>query len=426
MAKILLLELNEFNLDLLTNESQRLGLQNIQKMLHMHASDTFTDDTYESDFLEPWVQWTSIHTGQPSCEHHIKHLGDVPPHQLWQKLSEKGVSSGIWLAMNAGRSGATNCRFFLPDPWTASERAFPEELNELLEPVRYISKNYTHRSFQTILPLLWRLVKYLRAHRLVHTLFSLLPDCIRYKGKPFVFIAFTDYLSTLLFLQYKKQHNPDFSLLFVNTLAHIQHHHWHKESKPLEHGLRMLDKILGRLFQSLQPDELFLVTNALSQKNTEDEKAWILYRQIDPKEFLDAVGIIVDNVEAHMTHDAHLFFSEPKACLEAKKILDDARICGQKLFLTEAYPDEPKKLFYRVVFTDPVTADTQFSLQGKSFRFLDLFVPIIQRTGKHTPFGKLFSTQKYFPPSMKNHELFHHIMQLFDSAPKEPVRSLQN
>ena len=115
MIKIIFLELIEFNDDLLRKASKDLNLKNIQKMLSLNHSTIITDDTYESDFLEPWVQWVSIHTGKPSSEHQIKHLGDVPhlgTKQIWEDLSDKGISSGIWGAMNASRNGADGCKFF--------------------------------------------------------------------------------------------------------------------------------------------------------------------------------------------------------------------------------------------------------------------------------------------------------------------------
>jgi hypothetical protein len=142
---MLLVELNEFNKDLLKSAAESLKLKNIQKILALTEFHTITDDTYDSGYLEPWVQWVSVHTGTPSAKHQIKHLGDVPnvtEPQIWERLSEKGVTCGVWGAMNASRNAARNCLFFLPDPWTFTELGYPEPLNQLLDLPRYISKNY--------------------------------------------------------------------------------------------------------------------------------------------------------------------------------------------------------------------------------------------------------------------------------------------
>ena len=427
--KILLLELNEFNEPLLREASENLGLKNIERLLQFHKSETWTDDVYENDFLEPWVQWVSIHTGIPSSQHQIKHLGDVPQlktPQLWEKLSEKGISSGIWGAMNANRNQAAHCLFFFPDPWTASENAFPEELNALLNPLRYISKNY--RSNLAMVQQIGSLIRLFKKHKLGKCLakefFLLLKNALGYKGKPFVFVSFLDYLSARLFLRCKEFYNPTFSLLFLNSIAHLQHHEW-KDRKiapkdPLAHGFRNIDRILGHIFNTMQPDDLFIVANALSQKNTNDEKPWILYRQMDHQKFLQSVGIQDARVEAHMTHDAHLFFPFAASTQKAREILQNVRVRGSTLFFVESYPNEPLKLFYRIQFTDALPKEAHFEASGKSHPFFDLFTAIVQRTGRHIQTGTLFCNKPFFQPRMFNHEIGDKLLQNCQS--NEPFR----
>ena len=91
--KVLFVEFNEFNLELLKQYSSLWNLKHIQKLLSLNLTETYTEDTYDSDFLEPWVQWVSVHTGQPSVKHQIKHLGDVPDlgsKQLWKLCLKRG------------------------------------------------------------------------------------------------------------------------------------------------------------------------------------------------------------------------------------------------------------------------------------------------------------------------------------------------
>ncbi|MBM3183783.1 MAG: hypothetical protein FJZ64_00565, partial [Chlamydiae bacterium] len=245
---MIFLELNEFNPELLRESAEKLRLKNIQRLVSMYQTQTHTDDTYESDFLEPWVQWVSVHTGTPSSTHQIKHLGDVPhlaTPQLWETLTDQKISSGIWGAMNASRREAKECRFFLPDPWTAEERAYPEELNQLLEPLRFVSKNYLNLSSSMSKRAKGLLALFLK-HRLGFQIMKKIPalifQLIQFRGAHFVFISFFEFLSTLLFLKYRERYNPDVSLLFINTIAHLQHHHWHlgdmRQNGPLSLGMR--------------------------------------------------------------------------------------------------------------------------------------------------------------------------------------------
>ncbi|MCF7852932.1 MAG: hypothetical protein K9M07_06805 [Simkaniaceae bacterium] len=423
--KVLLLELNEFNPDLLKEASNILGLKNIQKMLSMVETKTFTDDTYESDFLEPWVQWVSVHTGKPSSEHQIKHLGDVPhltTKQLWEALSGKGVTSGIWGAMNASLNSTEQALFFLPDPWTASENAHPKELQPLLDALRLGCKNYLNLSWKRKGNLVGRLIRFLHSRHLLGLVIKEIPHvlrtALRFKGEAFAFISLFDLLSTRLFLKMKDEVRPDFSLLFLNSIAHLQHHHWkgfdYQNNPRLIYGLRYLDRMLEAIFDGMGSDDMIIVTNALSQKNTNEETPWILYRQIDQASFLKTAHIVFDRVESHMTHDAHIFFARPEECLRAKKILEEATIEGEKLFLIEYYPQDPLKLFYRIVFTDKVEKESAIKINGLSFRFFDLFKAIVRRTGKHIPHGVIYCNREVFPKSMKNHELFPAILKLYN------------
>jgi len=227
--KLTFVELNEFNKQLLKTCAELFDLKSVKKLVSMQESETYTDDTYESDYLEPWVQWVCVHTGSLSKHHGIKHLGDVPcltTPQIWEKLSSMGYSSIIWGAMNADRKESDKNLVFLPDPWTSNERAFPEELNKLLDPLRAVSTNYLKPDKVKIMKMMKSLMGLFKDKELLKELIfelpSLLKELITFKKAHFVFIAFTEYFSTKLFLKYKKQLNPDFSLIlcmvFLNNL----------------------------------------------------------------------------------------------------------------------------------------------------------------------------------------------------------------
>lgn len=419
MKRTLFLELNEFSLELLEKAVNKWSLPSLEKILHFHKSKTKTDDLYESDFLEPWVQWVSVHTGVPSKKHHVKHLGDVPDldqSQIWERLSKRGISSGVWGAMNASKKGAEKCLFFLPDPWTVSEMAFPEPLNGLLMPLRYISQNYGEKKIFALLKELKTLFKFLAKEKKLGLILKKLPSFIKrlflYRAKPFVFITFLEEISTEIFLEYDKKYLSDISFLFLNSLAHLQHHLWPEDSfspsSPMAYGLKVIDQILGKLLTRFEKDRIVII-NALSQRSTENDPPWVLYRQRDQKKFLKAIGIQKVRVEEHMTHDAHLFFEEEKELEKAYISLKETKIKGESLFHVERYQDQPKKLFYKIIFTDVLEENAQFEISGKSFAFFKLFRKIVQRRGKHIPIGDLFCNEKIFPEELYNHEIAFHL-----------------
>lgn len=423
--RILLVGLNEFNRGLLGELAEKYSLQNFQKLLQLQETKTITDDTYESDFLEPWVQWVSVQTGTPSTIHKIKHLGDIPEvgvPQIWEELSERGITSGVWGAMNANRRGATNCLFFLPDPWTFSEDGYPTELNKLLELPRYLAKNYLNLSKNIVTMKAIKLLGVFSSSKAGLRFLNEIPKFIKnlFMGgaEHFVFISFAEYMLTSLFIEYRKRYTPDFSFIFLNGIAHMQHHHWHgtlEENKRLKIGMNYVDSALGLLFDSIEEDDLFICTNALSQKNTSNEKPWILYRQKDQSKFLESIGLKILKVEPHMTHDAHIFFNTVQERKEGEEILRSACISGRKLFLVEDYQTDPKRLFYRINFTDEVDEDVVFTANNIEYRFFDYFDEIVTRTGKHIPNGTIFSNVPCFPDQIYNHQITSLILKLFES-----------
>ena len=86
--------------------------KNILKLLDFKSSQTISMDEIEHHGLDPWVQWVSIHTGVPHKEHKITHLADISKlafPQIWEKIGDLGLSSGIWGAMNASLNKAKGC-----------------------------------------------------------------------------------------------------------------------------------------------------------------------------------------------------------------------------------------------------------------------------------------------------------------------------
>ncbi|MCS5707595.1 hypothetical protein CC99x_001615 [Candidatus Berkiella cookevillensis] len=421
---VLIIELNEFNTDLLTAAVKAHSLPNISKLLNKHRAHYKTNDRYNSGYLEPWVQWVSIHTGTQSQKHKIKHLGDLPDLQCaqsWEILSDHNITTGIWGVMNGARRNKENVQFFLPDPWTFSENAYPKDLNNLLDLPRYVSKNYRSLKISTLFSQALKLFHFIftsgQGTKIFASCLSLLGSLLKRGKKPYIFISFFDYVSTLLFIKYKRRFNPRCSILFLNSLAHIQHHHWKEGADGITaeilHGLQTIDKILALITEHFPNDEI-IVHNGLSQMNTNHEKPWVLYRQKDPLAFLKAMRLKPVAVEQHMTHDGHAFFATKEDCQNAYNFLASLKIENKNLFHVEKNSQDETKLFYQLNFTDDLS-DKQvlFKNQYNAYAFFKYFDKIVTRTGRHIPIGTVFSDKIKFPDHMFNHEFnkyVHHFL----------------
>jgi hypothetical protein len=416
--QLLCVELNEFNRQLLEEAAESLNLTHVKKLIALpYESKIVTEDLYDSGFLEPWVQWVSVHTGVPSTEHKIKHLGDVTllkHDQIWERLHDQGVTSGIWGAMNATRGRAECCHFFLPDPWTFSEVAVPKEVNNLLDFPRYLARNYLRPNLVLVLKHFMKFAAF-ACHwdvlkKVLPCLIEFLVYAVRFKAAHFVTYSLAEYVSTIRFFHYRKKFQPQYSSLFLNLIAHAQHYYWYEgpvsKNPRLKYTFKMLDRILGTVFSEIGSDTDVVVTNALSQMNTSHEPAWILYRQKDHGSFLRALGIRFERVEACMTHDAHIYFSSPADRASAEVLLKSVVVNQKPMFSVESYPDQPNKLFYMIVYTDDCGPETVMSGNAKDLKFGDHFVAIVRRTAKHINAATVFASADIFPRKpFYNHEM---------------------
>lgn len=421
---IVIVEWNEFNDGLLQEVVAQHDLPALQKILAMKRTQYRTEDRYNSGFLEPWVQWVSVHSAMPSKYHQVKHLGDVPDlqfEQFWEILSRHHLSCGVWGVMNGAKRNAHEVKFFLPDPWTFSEQAYPPALNYLLHLPRYVAKNYQSLKKTTLglegLKLIYFMMRSGVFGKISKEIVNLIKDIKQYGSRHFVYIAFFEYISFLLFAQYKSKTKPKCAILFLNTLAHLQHHYWQaqKLSPELLYGFKLFDRMFAQLFE-LFPEDAIVVHNGLSQMNTNHEKPWVLYRQKQPTGFLQALNIPFTQVEAHMTHDAHVFFETSEACQHAYEQLKSATLLSRPLFHVEKNIYNPCKLFYHLAFTDELEphSNINFEFNGRKFEFFKYFDRIVTRTGRHIPIGTVYSNVIEFKDHIYNHDfnryIFHYLM----------------
>ena len=62
MRRTLVLELDEFNNQVLIEGARIHGLTHIKSVLAMHHSRTICAERIEGFDLDPWNQWVSVHT----------------------------------------------------------------------------------------------------------------------------------------------------------------------------------------------------------------------------------------------------------------------------------------------------------------------------------------------------------------------------
>jgi len=422
---MLLLEINEFNPDLMQQAAEELGAKNLQKLLNLRCSGTITDDQKERFGLDPWVQWVSIHTGKTSGQHGVKHLGDVPQlqhAQLWETLNSRGIRCGVWGAMNASKGETSQCEFFFPDPWTFSEVAYPSELNNLLALPRYFSKNYGDLNKVKLLQGFARLIWFCLNPRIAFCLLPLLPRLVttvlKHGMHEYLLFVLFDLVNARLFAHYYKRTKPQFAILFLNSLAHLQHHKWTSKkclSREMQVAFNIFDEALGIIFNTISPDDQLIVANAFTQFCSFDDNEY-LYRQKNPEEFLKTAGIKFLHVEQAMTNDGHVFFDNPENAATAAKALEQATVNGKLAFHVESGGKTPDKIFFQVIVWEPLKPDAIIDINNRQLKFFDQFEVITRRSGSHLQQGHAFSKNIELPEKLYNHEIHDYILKTFKAA----------
>ena len=305
----------------------------------------------------------------------------------------------------------------MPDPWTFSEDAYPKKFQGLIElPTVNLAKNYLDFSKLTALRKGSGLVKTLLGSMKVRDFFDglrvLRRGMAQFGSANVTFIVYFEYLSAMAFIRSVEQIRPEAAIIFINMLAHVQHHYWKTRDgsacPQIEFVTVVIDEIIGKILARCKPAigrGDVAIMNALSQNCTIDEAPWILYRPNNHAGLISFLGVKAARVEPLMTYDAHVFFQTADDAREGAEILDRARIGDHRLFFVEPDQHDPLKLFYRVEMHDPVEADATFTYRNEVARFSDHFTAIVQRTGKHSQVGDLYANFAIGRQQFSNDEL---------------------
>jgi hypothetical protein len=166
-----------------------------------------------------------------------------------------------------------------------------------------------------------------------------------------------DIVSSQAFLHYKEKSECDFSFIFLNSIAHLQHNTWCEEGSLDEtclYALQVIDKILETIIESLDIEEELVVMNALTQANIKNKKEDTLYRQINPTNFLNAINLEYKSVKQLMTNDAHILFETPEQASKARDIIIKGTLNNMKMFDVEYSDLTPNKLFFQLAIWSPL------------------------------------------------------------------------
>lgn len=400
MAKqLILLELNEINFNVVDfYVKSGVVLAGFSELFRSGIVETESEPLYHN--LEPWIQWPSVHTGKTFDEHKVFRLGDFVESshvQFFERVENEGYSVGAVSPMNAANRLARPA-YFIPDPWTrtpSDNSYFSKSITSAIK--QAVNDNSQAKlTFKTVFNLGLAFVGLVSPSRYL----PLLRYALRARSKPWRKALFLDLLLYEIHKSLWIKKAPNFSTLFLNAGAHIQHHYFfnspYVQSEELKNPswyiantadpvLEMLiayDAILVDFLRS--PNTEFIVATGLSQKPYEDLQYY--YRLIDHAAFLRKLGIDFTDVVPRMTRDFLISFDTDDQALLAEQRLSQILVDGEvKLF--DEIDNRGKDLFVVLTYPSEVTDRTMISYLGGEARLGEAVTFVAVKNGEHQSKG---------------------------------------
>lgn len=418
--RLILLELNEINFDVVEKyiAADATKFPSLKKLLAGAQIRTSCEKQFEE--LEPWIQWASVHTSKTYAEHDVFRLGDmvgsgVP--QIFEQLEQAGYKVGAISAMNA-ENRLSNPAYFIPDPWTqtpADSSWWSQALGEAVS--QAVNDNAKARiTAKSALQVVLGLLRFARVGHYRKYL-SLITASRR---KPWLKALVLDLLLHDVHWTMFNNKKPNFSTLFLNAGAHIQHHYffnakplqkdssnknptWYvaENEDPLADVLGLYDMIVGEYFARSDVD--VLLATGLAQKPYDRVKFY--YRLNNHVEFLRSLNIQFSGVFPRMTRDFLMEFENAPQALAAQGILAGVRVDGNDAHLFGEIDNRGNSLFVTMTYPKEITALTHYRVGDRKVPLLPAVSFVAIKNGMHQEEGFAFFTPGIAPyaPADKAH-----------------------
>lgn len=404
MKKLILIELNEINFDFLQNYIQKYDLKYLRNISNLEKFRTRSETEYAR--LEPWIQWTSVHTGKNYNEHKVFRLGDIkkfPGILIFETIEKMGYSVGAVSPMNADMR-MSKPDFFIPDPWTDSRTDgsfWSSKIHDVLKQV--VNDNSEGKiTLKSKFLLILALLKFAKTKNYIEY-FCLAFEA--FKGKRWNKALFLDLFICDMFISLTLKNQTDFSTLFLNSFAHLQHHYFYnsefyegnrinpkehisQDYDPMRDGALFFNNRIKDLLTSLEGYD-FLIATGLSQVPYKGEKYY--YRLKNHSDFLELLKLDYIKVNKRMTRDFEITFQSNTFRNDTLKVLKKIKINNISVFQDIEIRD--KSLFVTLSYSKKISKSDYFEVDGNKIFIIDHVVSVAFKNGEHCSIGYAFLSQ---------------------------------
>ncbi|MBT0585675.1 alkaline phosphatase family protein [Alteromonas sp. SM 2104] len=387
-------------------------LPNFSK-LYANAAVHTTDANCDVEYLEPWIQWVTLHTGLPFEQHKVFRLGqaqNLNHESIWDVLSAHGKASWLCGSMNTKWQPGDNNITALPDPWSIDVEASPGELQEFYRFVRANVQEHTNDNFTLSIGDYMSFLVFMLRHGLSFSSIKRITSAVwkqaiksddRWKKATLL-----DWLQFDVFRHVYKRKQPAFATYFSNSTAHFQHKFWRymePERFPMKsseediqrygdailYAYKNHDALIGKVFDMADDDTTIILSSALSQQpyTAKDEDGGRrFYRPHDMNKLPEWFGLTgVEKVGPVMSHQFHLLCDSPEAAQSNFERLKQFTFQDSPLFSLRL---EGKDVFGGCTVSHEVDMNTPLTIDGKQVTFGELFYLADNiKSGMHHPHG---------------------------------------
>ncbi|GEM_PF-5840315 len=418
-----LIELNEFNFEILEHGAKKYGSSNILSLLKGSHSETQcpeVDSTGES-LLEPWIQWVSVHNGVEATEHSVRQFCEdewQPNQQLWCQVKSLGINSSVWNGFNTQPGKA---KVYLPIAWSHPQSPIPSSLNPYFQLLQYSATTYTNMNILKLIGLFVKLQWFLMTlsglrWKFTIDLFHLMIGLVR-TPKMFVAAGYLELVGARIWKRYSKSHSCKLNIICIHLMAHLQHNYLADlskvESDPIwKEGFFWLDRIIGVILDSDSESSATVLLNGMSQVHHKSAGTNnYVYKLLDPRAFLADLGIFPLEIYPHMTAEQTLVFDSKKEQQKAIEILTSAKLNTEAAFVIKEY--KGNRLFFRLASHAKIDPNENISFGARQLPFKKYYYNFGVETGSHTPKGVAIARGIDLPEHMQLSEMKNHIVNYF-------------
>jgi hypothetical protein len=399
--QLVLIELNEINFEYAKKYFDVLKIDTIKKV----SKELINTESENSDeLLEPWIQWHSIHTGCSAKDHGVFRLGDAinsKKTQLFEELEANNLKVGSISAMNS-INNLKKPSYFIPDPWTktkSDDSFFSKIITSSLQDTvnNNASGKFSIKNYFYLVIIFFRFVR-LKKYT---TFFKLFFSSFYGKWRKALFLDLLIHEIHLNLLIAKK---PNFSCVFFNAGAHIQHHYLlnslanatsirnpekivGKNKDPFKEMLEFYDNILKDYFVCA---ENLIIATGLTQSIVKTPHYY--YRLIDHKNFLKDLELDFTSVEPRMSRDFLIHFSDNNYRDKTYEKLRKIKIKNEFIFGILDLRD--KSIFVTLTYNKEIFKDDIININNKNFKIYEQVVFVALKNGYHNSKGFLFANGK--------------------------------